>query len=679
MLLLALVACHPDPPGPFDETACADASARLGATVCLHEVHTRDEWETVAVDADVIDQIRTTKYLVPVDDTQVLPTVFVNANRYGLHYDFLVEAFPEAFGALTWDQYVAMIVDRSRRRYFGGDVAEYVDADGTRRFGFIVWDDPADPATTVTYEEVLAVWRDLSARFRLGALMFVPTSSNQRAAAETWTDAPFAVRGEDNLAYEPYTQAVGYGTIRFVPLADLEAATAAASYGWQDVLVLDEAPFDVERVVSGTVTGTRQGALSHVNVRAAARGTPNCYLEDPFAALAAWEGALVRFQCGPTTWSIAEATPEEAEAFWDALRPAPVDVPAVDLSVTTPAPLLDVPTATAAERDTALARYGAKGTNLATLYQRVDPAWQLDGFLVPFSWYDTFVATNTWEVDGETLTFAETLDRWLADDTFVSDGAVRAERLGALRAAMEAAPVDPTHLALLADAIEATWGGDTTMVRLRSSSNAEDGLAFSGAGLYDSASGCLADERDADTDGPSRCDADKRGERTLSDALRTVWASLWEVGAYEERAWYGIDQRAVAMAVLVNDQAEDEQANIVAFTGNPVADDPRWLVESQLGDLDVVAAEPGVWPEQVLLTVEDGAVTAIDRVTPSSEAAEVLSDARLEALGALLWDIDAAFPIDGTPPAGTLMLDTECKVLEDGRLVVKQVRPFLRE
>ncbi|MFN7145424.1 MAG: PEP/pyruvate-binding domain-containing protein, partial [Myxococcota bacterium] len=637
------------------------------------------EWEIVAVDADIVDQARTAKYLVPVDDMQVLPTVVVNANRYSLHYDFLVEAFPDAFGTLTWEQYATMILDRSRRRYFGGDVSEYIDADGTRRFGFIVWDDPADPTSTVTYDEVLAVWRDLSARFRLGALMFVPNSSNQRAAAAGWTDAPFAIRGEDNLAYEPYTRAVGYGTVRFLPLADLEAATAAASYGWQDVLVLDEAPFDVERVVSGTVTGSRQGALSHVNVRAAARGTPNCYLEDPFAALAAWEGALVRFECGPTTWAIAEATTAEAEAFWDALRPEPVSVPAADLSVTAPAPLLHVPTATVGDRDTALARYGAKGANLATLYQRIGPAYQLDGFLVPFSWYDAFVSTNTWEVDGEVLTFAETLDRWLADATFVSDGSVRAARLDALRAAMEAAPVDPAHLTLLEEAILATWGDDTTMVRLRSSSNAEDGLAFSGAGLYDSASACLADEIDADAAGPSRCDPGKDRERTLSDALRTVWASLWEVGAYEERAWYGIDQRAVAMAVLVNDQAEDEQANIVAFTGNPVADDPRWLVEAQLGDLDVVAAEPGVWPEQVLLTLDDGAVTAIDRVSASSEAPEVLTDAQLGEFGALLWDIDGTFPIDATAPAGTVMLDTECKVLEDGRLVVKQVRPFLRE
>ncbi|MDP2306152.1 MAG: PEP/pyruvate-binding domain-containing protein [Pseudomonadota bacterium] len=680
-LVLLLAGCEaPPPPEELDETACAEASERVGGTVCLHRIEDRAQWESVAVVADVVDQDRTTKYLVPVSSGEVLPTVFVNANRYYLHYDFLREAFPDAFAALTWGQYVAMIIDPSVRRYFGGDVTEYIEADGSRRFGFIVWDDPADASTTITYDEVLTVWTELQGRFRLGALMFAPNSSNQRAAAATWVDAPFAIRGEDNLAYEAYTEGVGFGTVRRVPLAELAAATAAASFGYQDILVLDEAPFDVERIVSGIVTGSRQGTLSHLNVRSAARGTPNCYLEDPFAALAAWEGVLVRFECGVESWSIGAATPEEAEAFWEELRPEPVTIPAADLSVTEPLDLLDVPTDTVAERDLALVRYGAKGANLATLYQRIDPGYQIDGLVVPFAWYDSFVRTNTWDVDGETLTFQATLDRWLVDATFTSDAAFRAERLAELRAAMLEAPVDPAQLVTLAAVIQDTWGDDLTMVRLRSSSNAEDGLSFSGAGLYESVSACLADETDADTQGPSLCDADKDNERTVSDALRGVWASVWLSGAYEERDWYGIDHRLVSMAILVNTQSEDEQANIVGFTGHPTLEDPRWLVESQLGDLDVVSAEPGVWPEQVLLTLVGGAVTSIDRVTQSSEAAEVLSDSQLEALGVLLWDVAAVFPVDDeVPDGGTLLLDTECKVLDDGRLVIKQVRPYLRD
>ncbi|MFL7807254.1 MAG: hypothetical protein AB8I80_01415, partial [Anaerolineae bacterium] len=43
-------------------------------------------------------------------------------------------------------------------------------------------------------------------------------------------------------------------------------------------------------------------------------------------------------------------------------------------------------------------------------------------------------------------------------------------------------------------------------IRFRSSTNVEDSAQFTGAGLYDSFSGCLADDLDGDELGPSICD-----------------------------------------------------------------------------------------------------------------------------------------------------------------------------
>ncbi|MFZ5478262.1 MAG: PEP/pyruvate-binding domain-containing protein [Myxococcota bacterium] len=667
MIVLLLVACRP----PEGDDVCETASRRLGETVCLTAIEDEPDWDTVAVDAGVVDQVDGAKYLVPARADAPLPAVFVNSERYALHYDFLREAFPAEYATLSWDAYVAMVIDPDARVYWGGDVSEYVEADGAHRFGFIVWDDPADPATLPTYAEVLAVWEALSERFALGELMFVPSSVQQRDAAELWDGAPFDVRGESDLTYEAYNPVEGYGTVRFVTLDEL--ADDPTQVGWQDVVVLDEAPMDLERVVSGIVTGTRQAALSHLNVRMSARGTPNCYLADPFEALAAWEGRLVRIACGEAALEIGEATAEEAEAWWDGYRPDPVEIPSPDLADDTVLDLLAVPTDTLAERDAALARYGAKGANLATLYQRIDADLQLDGFVVPFALYDRFTRANT--LDGVSL--ADTIVAWHADPDFGADATLREARLAALREAFLAGEVDPADLALVTAHLPAE-----RMMRVRSSSNAEDGLEFSGAGLYESASACLADSLDGDGEGPSRCDPDKDDERTVEDALRAVWASLWSDGAWEERDWYGIDHTEVAMGLLVNEQSEDEESNVVAFTGDPVADSARWLVEAQAGDLDVVSAEPGVTPERTYLTVEDGEVTDIDRVDASSEVdpgERVLSDARLEEIGALLAEVDAVMPRDDAVTSGTFMWDTEQKVLGDGRLVVKQVRPFLRE
>ena len=662
--------------------ACEVASERVGELVCIESIRVEDEWSSVATEAEAVDQDQSVKYLVPVDDTQPLPTAFVNSQRYALHYDFLRDAFPEHYGLLQWDEYVAMIVDPGERAYFGGNVSRYVEADGSNFYGFIVWDDPQDASTTPTYDNVLSTWRALQEQFGLAELVYVPWSNNQRDAAENWTDAPFAIRGDDGVTYEVYNPAVGYGTVRFVGLDELEAASLAGEFGYQDILVLDEAPMDLSRVVSGMVTGTRQAALSHLNVRMVAHGTPNCYVAEPETRLAAWEGRLVRLECGQDGYSVAQAEQSQAEAHWDAMRPEAVEIREADVAWNAPLPLLDVPTASVDERETAFTRFGAKGANLAALYQRIDSGYQLDGFVIPFSFYDRFVRGNAWvaPVQGgvESLTFADTLSRWHSDADFLSDTALRNERLGALRDAMAVAVVDQADLDTIATEILHIYGRDTTMVRFRSSSNAEDGVSFSGAGLYESASACLADDVDAGDEGPSVCDEDKDSEHGLADALRLVWASLWGAGAWEERDWYGIDQDLVAMAVLVNTQSEFEQANIVAFTGNPLGEQAGWLVESQVGDLDVVSAESGVTPERVLLTVAGGGVEDIERIAESSEVFagdEVLSDTQLNAVGALLWNVDAVMPRDGEG-AEDYRWDTEQKVLSDGRLVIKQVRPW---
>ena len=95
----------------------------------------------------------------------------------------------------------------------------------------------------------------------------------------------------------------------------------------------------------------------------------------------------------------------------------------------------------------------------------------------------------------------------------------------------------------------------------------------------------------------------------------------------------------------------------------------------------MVAAVPGVWPEKDLLTVEDGQVVEIERARGSTELPEgewVLDDATLRELGAALAAIVDVYPVDGDlPPTARVLLDTEWKLRDDGRLAVKQVRPFV--
>lgn len=242
---------------------------------------------------------------------------------------------------------------------------------------------------------------------------------------------------------------------------------------------------------------------------------------------------------------------------------------------------------------------------------------------------------------------------------------------------IERGVVDPAVLDEVRGQIETVFGDGGRMVRFRSSSNAEDSLSFNGAGLYESVSGCGPDAVD---DAASACEPD-RGPKPIDVALKRVWASLWSYRAYEERQFHRLDHRQVGMGVLVSPRFVDEQANGVAFTGNPNdLEDPRLTINVQHGEVSVVGSTPGIVAELDRVRVEGGEVVSIDREVASSLIpvdGHVLDDARVTELALRLTEIASAYPLDATPPPGsTVMLDLEFKLTAEGTLVFKQIRPF---
>lgn len=657
--------------------ACAALNASSEELFCLDRIDLVADFDSVAVRVGPTQRVA--KFIMPAQDGTALPSVaFMATARFMLHIEFLRSAFPDLYATLVGADYAALFFEEGRS-FVAGHISSSDD-----RYSFTLVESPSVEASLVTRDMAVAVHAHLSARFGLGELSFLALSDRQRDAAAAWSDLPFDVEGVSG-DYQAYNTGRGCGYVRHVSLSDLPGLIEAGTLSFRDLLVLDGAPADVERIVSAIVTQEPQGPLSHLAVRSAARGTPNAFLRDP-AMLTAYEDELV---CLDVQAEGIEVTPTDlatAEAFWDSLRPTPVVLDEPDLETLALPALRALPVGSPEERRNGIRAYGAKGTNLALLYQTIDVHDGYQGLLIPASFYARFIRESSWTVDlgsGAALhTFAETLDAWLNDEDLVSDAAALRERLDALRVAMNEAAVPTDMVQSLRDAIARVYGNDTTSVRFRSSSNAEDALGFSGAGLYDSTSVCPADSFDDDDTGPSLCDASRDNERSIERGLRRVWSSLWKASAFEERAWYGMDQSRAVMAILVNDRAGDERANVVAFSGNPLGDaeDTRMLLTAQVGDVDLVSPEPGTRPESLLLRRGVDAIAGIDRIAESTETAgRVLSDEDARAIGTLLLALEGNFPIDEDIPDGRrVLLDTEWKVLSDGSLVIKQIRPFLR-
>jgi phosphoenolpyruvate synthase/pyruvate phosphate dikinase len=271
-------------------------------------------------------------------------------------------------------------------------------------------------------------------------------------------------------------------------------------------------------------------------------------------------------------------------------------------------------------------------------------------FAIPFYYYWQHMHTHKLDI---------LVRKMLQDPLFRSDFQFRKLQLTKLQDSIRKYPVDAGLLTLVNEKINESGGFSN--IRFRSSTNSEDIKGFNGAGLYDSYTGIPGDP-----------------QKTVENAIRKVWASLWNVAAFEERDYFKIDQLSVAMAVLVHRSFPDEAANGVVITKNLYnIYNPAFTINAQDGELSITNPEGGYTPDQIILyTFADIIEYNSHSTAPGMESRTVLSEAEIFQLGAYCKAIQSHYC---NIYHECLPLDIEFKVdWIDGvrKLYIKQARLY---
>jgi hypothetical protein len=468
----------------------------------------------------------------------------------------------------------------------------------------------------------------------------------------------------EGVDYQPLNPGTTTGILRFHTADEVDGQYTP----YREVVVLDEVPNDIS-IVAGIVTRTFQTPLAHINVLSVNRGTPNMAVRgaDELAELKALEGKWVELTVGAFDWEIHEITAEEADAWWEANKPAPIVVQPMDLSVTdlrNTDQILDLDTYSLGEAIAgAIPAFGAKATNYGALTEAHDAGAPIPiqpGFAIPMYYYNQFMTDNgLWDRMAELMA-----DPQWSDPTF------RETALEDFKDELRSKPVRQELVdAVVARAAELFPGEN---IRFRSSTNSEDLGKFTGAGLYNSETGNPTIAGDA--------------KDSVAWAMKKVWSQVWNPRAYEERNYYSMNHLDVGMALLVHANFPQEEANGVAITNNPFDSsglEPAFYVNAQEGTTDVVSPDPGLLPDAYLQYFHDPGEPIVyiqhSTVVPAGET--VLTAQESHDLGVALDAIHTFFQPAYGDTNDWYAMDVEWKFDDkytpgSPTVFIKQARPF---
>lgn len=623
------------------------------------------------------DAVRWVKFAIRLNEpTRVY---YQDSGKYPFHYEFAVKRL-EPFVGMSRSEFDRVSLRSSGQQVVLGAVL-FPPLGKTNEFGIqFVGLDPYP-------REQLADWFNL-VKATVAADpsvpgIYIPVFEQSRAAQAD--RAYFESRGillgtTDRwlLGNQIYSIGWAIGRLKFVPSNEINAAFAEGTLRPQDILLTDGVPAEIP-VLAGVISLAPSTPNSHVAILARSFGIPFVYLVDPAIrsraqALAGNEVALRAgrpdFGGGVDLFALDATMDPALKAEIAALKAArPIAIPRKQAFGGYVAP-----TDSLVPSD--IKFFGGKAANFGLLRRSI-PGNSPEAIALSIDLWDAFLEQRL--PSGNTL--RSEINTRLSGFSYPPEMAVLRQSLAEVRELItDVARFAPELQHVVTNALVSAGFNPTRKIRFRSSTNVEDSGQFTGAGLYDSYSGCLADDLDDDVTGPSACDPTRLKERGVFRAIQKVYASFYNDNAFLERLRHGIAENDVGMGVLVHHSAPDEteMANgVVAlrYRTSPATTNITAEIVTQLGAVSVSNPDTTARPE-VQSSLLLGERTYFDTKERSS----------LVPLGGYVmeWEKDYAelmkllYAVTGEfrkySAKTNFVLDFEFKKLQPGVLSVKQVR-----
>ena len=636
------------------------------------------------------------KFVVAGFDTDSPQVHFMNSVKFYYHYDFAQMILGDERSLAVFNQETYFSAEKNT---VAGTVAYYAAVDSMVAMTFF-------PTDYITPKQVAKVYKLVQERMLFlnssGAknrLFYMPAGSTAEKAAADYAnefkaaDIPVYTHAQlfGDIPFQIMNTGTAYGTLRKLTAAELDTVIVSS----HDILILETLPAEIP-LVAATISKDAQTPLSHVNLAAKARKTPNIAfngneLPDSLLALC---GKLVKLEVKANSYTVGEATLEDAQSFWNKNVREPIKL-TYDLSDSGLIDFADL-------KFNSSKLVGVKAANLAELHKLL-PENSPDGFAVPFYHYSNFLnyaqvtedlcersfddcgkegrasdvctqvktacagalrqAQGSESAETPQTSFRNYIKNIIAREDFATDTRLREAMLDNIRYMFKHIAVDKNFGDALDAKVRKLYGD--AGVRLRSSTNSEDLNDFNGAGLYKSVK------------------ATAREKDLSSDEIRKVWASVWSFKAFEERSLWNIDHMSVQMAVAVHEAFPDEVANGVVITQN-IADYsiPGIYANIQVGETSITNPEGGELPEIISIIESPAPQRGVQSVLLQHSSlcpdSLILTDGEIYMLYQYVQKIQNRFASLYNEYPDALALDVEFKVMGPERMLIfKQVRPYV--